>query len=88
MIGTTYLGGSAAYIEQLRRLDASFQRVDVADVVDRPYALASLPAQRFDAPPEQGIHLDATLHTRSLNACRNHSLAMVQTRTWIMMTGR
>lgn len=63
----TYLGGSAAYIEQLRRLDASFQRVDVADVVDRPYALASLPAQRFDAPPEQGIHLDATLHTRSLD---------------------
>ncbi|MFN3196830.1 MAG: hypothetical protein ACE366_00235 [Bradymonadia bacterium] len=64
----TYLGGNAAYLEQLRRLDASFQSIDPQSVSPRPHRLARLPVQSFDAPSKSGIQIDATLHTRTLDA--------------------
>ena len=57
----TYLGGSAAYTERLRRLDAAFGEGL------RPYAEAWLPQQPFDAPADAGVALSVHLDRRSFD---------------------
>ncbi len=54
----TYLGGNAAYVEQLRRLDAEL------GVLGQPHRLASAYTQAFDAPPKSGMSVSASLNTR------------------------
>ena len=56
----TYLGGNAAYLQRLRRLDAEFPQER------RPYVHAHLAPQPLDAPPSAGIALSASLSHRWL----------------------
>ena len=57
-VENTYLGGNAAYLEQLRRLDLAL------DGMGRPHRLAEMATQPFDAPPKAGVALTAALNTR------------------------
>ncbi len=57
----TYLGGNAAYAESLRRLDAAL------GPGERAHLLARLRPQGFDAPPEAGIALSATIDRQALD---------------------
>ncbi|MFT5433040.1 MAG: hypothetical protein ACI9OJ_003745 [Myxococcota bacterium] len=54
----TYLGGTAAYQEQLRRLDNALASSG------RPHRLARPPKQAFDSPSKAGLNLSATMSTR------------------------
>ncbi|MFT5432328.1 MAG: hypothetical protein ACI9OJ_003027, partial [Myxococcota bacterium] len=54
----TYLGGNAAYEEQVRRLDDSLASVG------RPHRLAMAKKQSFDAPAKAGLGVHATLSRR------------------------
>ncbi len=51
----TYLGGSAAYAERLRRLDSALAEGD------RPYRMVAAEAQPFDAPRTDGLGLSASV---------------------------
>ncbi|MCB9543490.1 MAG: hypothetical protein H6703_13715 [Myxococcales bacterium] len=51
----TYLGGNAAYREQLRRLDAAIQRTNA------PWRRAALPPQPFDGPGSAGLSVSAAI---------------------------
>lgn len=51
----TYLGGNAAYREQLRRLDAAMPRPDP------PWRRAALPSQPFDGPNGAGLSVSAAI---------------------------
>lgn len=55
----TYLGGNAAYQEQLRRVQTALGHT-------RPLRLARLDAQAFDAPLDAGMALTASLDTTGL----------------------
>ena len=57
----TYLGGNAAYLERLRRLDAAFEDGR------RPWAEAGIDPQPFDAPADAGVALFAHLDRRYLD---------------------
>ncbi|MBU0553651.1 hypothetical protein KJ940_19425, partial [Myxococcota bacterium] len=58
----TYLGGNAAYLERLRKLDEAFAA--------RPYRLARLPPQPLDPPTHAGLALTAQLNARALDQPR------------------
>lgn len=60
----TYLGGSAAYAERLRRLDAALGGKH------QPYRLAFAEAQAFDPPPTAGLGLTATVDTTHIEKAR------------------
>ncbi len=60
----TYLGGSAAYAERLRRLDAAL------GAKHQPYRLAFAEAQAFDPPPTAGLGLTATIDTTHIEKAR------------------
>ncbi len=55
----SYLGGNAAYLERLRRLDTELSQ--------RPYRLAQLPPQSFDPPRKMGLSLSAQLDRGWIN---------------------
>ena len=59
-IENTYLGGNAAYVEAMRRLDDAMSRLG------QPHRMAVMSPQKFDAPPKAGIALSAALNTRWL----------------------
>ncbi len=56
----TYLGGSAAYAERLRKLDAALGEGE------RPYRLVAAEAQPFDPPARDGLGLHASVDATHL----------------------
>jgi len=60
-VSNTYLGGNAAYLERLRRLDAAFSPGD------RVYRRARASVPDLEPPATAGMALSATLSRRSLS---------------------